>query len=490
MNNYVLNASHLFRYGTSFFIFIVDYLRVYECDQATYDFLKDLTATFKEGEILQLDDDEIVESLLESGLISQSEEELNMSEDIFEANYQDALCQSNKTHNIEQNAKNNVIVTNIVLELSNECNLNCIYCYGEGGSYGRKKELMSIETARKSVDLLFNNCGSLKEIHITFFGGEPLLNFSVLKETVAYCHELETKSDRHFTFSMTTNGTICNDEIEQFCIKNKVHVMLSIDGQKCIQDKQRPSCDGKSSFDKIIPNIERFKRINRGHLTARSTVCNPNYDFVETKTSLLSLGFTEVQMTLVDTNKASSLYVGSKNENECNELLVKGYEQLAFDYVVAVKREGKSNNKLFDSIIRALYFKNIRIAACGAGLRGFAIGTDEKIYPCHRYMGMDDYAVGTLDTGINYDSTLLYRHSSVFEKEGCKDCWARFLCGGGCSHISVTQENDVRKAPQLYCETYRKLYELVIFAYSELKKWNSDVFKKMLEKVDELAVVK
>ncbi len=490
MNNYILNASHLFCYETSFFAFIVGNLRVYECDRASYNFLKDLTDTFKEGDILHFDDDSIVEPLLESGLISQSEEELNVSEDVIKADKKGILYHSNSTYDDEQNVKNNVLITNIVLELSNDCNLNCIYCYGDGGSYGRKKELMSVETAKKSVDLLFNNCGSLKEIHITFFGGEPLLNFSVLKETVAYCHELEAKSDKHFKFSMTTNGTICNDEIEQFCIENKVHVMLSIDGSKCIQDKQRPSCDGQSSFDKIIPNIERFKKINRGHLTARSTVCNPNYDFVGTKNSLLSLGFTEVQMTLVDTNKASPLYVGSKSKNECNELLVKGYEQLAFDYVEAVKREGKSKNKLFDSIIRNLYFKNIRSTACGAGLRGFAIGTDEKIYPCHRYMGMDDYVVGTLETGIDYDATLLYRHSSVFEKEDCKDCWAKFLCGGGCSHTSVTQENDVRKAPQLYCETYRKLYELAIFAYSELKKWNSNVFKNMLEREDDLPVVK
>lgn len=485
MNNYILNPSHVFCYGDSRFIFIVGNLRVYECDPETYDFLKELTDTYKEGDVLPLDD-ELAETLLESGLISQIKESDGSSEN----ETKDQPVQAQNSDIAAEEDKPTVRITNIVLELSNDCNLNCIYCYGDGGSYGRKRELMSAETARKSVDMLFNNCGDLKEPHITFFGGEPLLNFSVLKDTVAYCRELESKSDKRFTFSMTTNGTICDDEIEEFCLKNKVHVMLSIDGPKCIQDKQRPACDGKSSFDKIIPNIERFKRINHGHLTARSTVCNPNFDFVGIKSSLLKLGFTEVQMSLVDTDKTSPLYAGSKSKDTYNEPLVKEYERLALDYIETVKKEGRSSNKLFDSIIRDLYFKNIRFTACGAGMRGFAIGTDEKIYPCHRYMGMDDYAVGTLDTGIDYEATLLYRHSNVFEKEDCKDCWARFLCGGGCSHISVTQENDVKKAPQLYCETYRKLYEIAIYTYSELKKWDDNVFRKMLEKAEDLPVVK
>ena len=485
MNNYILNPSHVFCYGDSRFIFIVGNLRVYECDPETYDFLKELTDTYKEGDVLPLDD-ELAETLLESGLISQIKESDGSSEN----ETKDQPVQAQNSDIAAEEDKPTVRITNIVLELSNDCNLNCIYCYGDGGSYGRKRELMSAETARKSVDMLFNNCGDLKEPHITFFGGEPLLNFSVLKDTVAYCRELESKSDKRFTFSMTTNGTICDDEIEEFCLKNKVHVMLSIDGPKCIQDKQRPACDGKSSFDKIIPNIERFKRINHGHLTARSTVCNPNFDFVGIKSSLLKLGFTEVQMSLVDTDKTSPLYAGSKSKDTYNEPLVKEYERLALDYIETVKKEGRSSNKLFDSIIRDLYFKNIRFTACGAGMRGFAIGTDEKIYPCHRYMGMDDYAVGTLDTGIDYEATLLYRHSNVFEKEDCKNCWARFLCGGGCSHISVTQENDVRKAPRLYCETYRKLYEIAIYTYSELKKWDDDVFRHMLEKVEDLPVVK
>lgn len=485
MNNYILNPSHVFCYGDSRFIFIVGNLRVYECDPETYNFLKELTDTYKEGDVLPLDD-ELAETLLESGLISQIKESDGSSEN----ETKDQPVQAQNSDIAAEEDKPAVRITNIVLELSNDCNLNCIYCYGDGGSYGRKRELMSAETARKSVDMLFNNCGDLKEPHITFFGGEPLLNFSVLKDTVAYCRELESKSDKRFTFSMTTNGTICDDEIEEFCLKNKVHVMLSIDGPKCIQDKQRPACDGKSSFDKIIPNIERFKRINHGHLTARSTVCNPNFDFVGIKSSLLKLGFTEVQMSLVDTDKTSPLYAGSKSKDTYNEPLVKEYERLALDYIETVKKEGRSSNKLFDSIIRDLYFKNIRFTACGAGMRGFAIGTDEKIYPCHRYMGMDDYAVGTLDTGIDYEATLLYRHSNVFEKEDCKDCWARFLCGGGCSHISVTQENDVRKAPRLYCETYRKLYEIAIYTYSELKKWDDDVFRHMLEKAEDLPVVK
>ena len=489
MSNYIMNPSHLFCYGESHFVFIVGNLRVYECDSETYDFLKELTDTYKEGDVLPLED-ELADTLLESGLVSQIKAAETESEVSSDAAKEDNTDRTNDNSEEVRDDKPFVRITNIVLELSNDCNLNCIYCYGDGGSYGRKRELMSAETARKAVDMLFNNCGDLKEPHVTFFGGEPLLNFGVLKETVAYCRELEANSDKHFTFSMTTNGTICNDEIEEFCLKNRVHVMLSIDGPKCVQDKQRPSCDGKSSFDKIVPNIERFKRINRGHLTARSTVCNPNYDFVGIKSSLLALGFTEVQMSLVDTDKSSPLYAGSKSKDTYNEPLVKEYERLALDYIETVKKEGKSSNKLFDSIIRDLYFKNIRFTACGAGMRGFAIGTDEKIYPCHRYMGMDDYAVGTLDTGIDFESTLLYRHSNVMEKEGCKECWAKFLCGGGCSHISVTQENDVRKAPQLYCETYRKLYEIAIFTYSQLKKWNEDVFRNMLEKAEDLPVVK
>lgn len=480
MKKYKLNLAHLFKYKGKNYLYVTNNSRAYQCDDSTYSYLLQLYSKHQIGqEIFINDEKDILPELIDSGVISDLRDYSKTT------NYlpnQDPLPPHKNIFEETYTSKKHVKVSNIVLELANDCNLNCVYCYGAGGGYGRKRELMSEHTALKAIRFLFENCEDVKQPHVTFFGGEPLLNFQVLKKVVEYCHTLERNTDKRFTFSITTNGTICNDEIEAFFISNKIHTMISIDGPQTIQDELRPSNDKKSSFEKIIKNIPRFKKANGGHLTARATICYPYINFVEIKESLLELGFTEVQMSLVDIHRDSPLFLGSFDNKHYNKELYKEYQELAEDYISSVKSCGKSNNRLFNSYIQDLYFKNMRSTACGAGIRGFAIGTDELIYPCHRYMGMQEYAVGTLTSGIDYAKTIVFRHSNVFEKEECKKCWAKFMCGGGCSHICVNQEKDIKKAPAAYCETYRKVYELAIYIYTELKQWDDDVFRKAFER--------
>lgn len=481
MKKYVINHVHLFKQRSRHFVFVTDNMLLFECNNETYNNISAFFMKHHTGDIVELNENDALVDAFVKAKVILSYDELNTIAKNENNNDVNALKRLSSEH---------IVVTNIVLELSNDCNLNCIYCYGSGGCYGRKRELMSTTTAKKAIDFLFNNCGRVKYPHITFFGGEPLLNYEVLKYCVEYCHTLELESDKTFTFSITTNGTICNDEIEKFFTENKIHVLLSIDGSKDIQDVNRPRQGGGGSYDLVLQNINRFKRINGGNLTARATICHPNYDFVDIKKSLLAIGFTQVQMSLVDVNSASTLFVGSK-DGTVNVDLINGYNALADDYINTIKTIGISDNKHFTSMLADFYFKNMRITGCGAGQRGFAIGTDELIYPCHRFMGMTEYSVGSLTNGIDRTKTLLYRHNNVIEKEDCQKCWAKFACAGSCSHICVTQENDIMKAPSMYCENFKALYEIVLFIYAELKEWDENVFRNMLEKANnELATIK
>lgn len=472
MAKYHIEEIHTFEYRGKKFVFFPLTLEIFTCNDETYGIIKSFYDKYKNciNNSIELCEDE-AQMYLEANLLRPiaAFKDCEQSEETNTCVLKPTSDQDRPT------------VSSIVLEMANDCNLNCLYCYGCGGTYGRKRELMSFDTAKKAVDFLFSNCGDVKHPHVTFFGGEPLLNFGVLKKIVLYCETLEQISDKKFFYSMTTNGTICNDEIARFLYDNNIHVMLSIDGPKNIQDKFRPTNSGKSSFDMVLPNINRFKNVNRGELTARATICSPMFQFVDIKNALLELGFTRVQMSLVDIERTSPLFAGSVEEGKPNERLLEGYMELADDYIKSIKESGISDNKLFHSMLRDLYFKNGKTSACAAGIRSFAIGTDEYIYPCHRYMGMKDYSVGTLSSGVDMDKVQFYRHSNVFEKEGCSNCWIRLLCGGHCSHTSVTQENDIKKAPKVYCESNRKLQEIILWVYSELKEWDETIFTKLFD---------
>ena len=478
MNNknkkHFLTELHLFKSGETCFAFLPRNLQLFEVDEDTYGKLEKLVAEAENNsDAIDCDD----EDLISAGFIYEGEEP---QEDPVKEGYYKAVE--------KQEDDGRIHITNTVLQIANDCNLNCIYCYGDGGSYGRERELMSFETAKKAIDFTVENSEGVENILIVFFGGEPLINFNIVKRTFDYCKSLEPETGKKFSFSMTTNGTILTDEIYDFIKDNKINVMISVDGGRDIQDKHRCYCDGRGSFDDVQKNIEKFKEARGGHLTARATVCRTDFRFKNIKDDLLAMGFTNAITSMVDTSEDSELFIGGEYSNE----VLEQYRILAADYVSSVKKGEKTLNHLLTHYLNALYFKKMKIRGCNAGESGIAVGTNGKIYPCHRFMGMDDNVIGTLEDGIDIPKRNEYRKANVLTKEECKDCWARYLCSGACSHTSVSHTGSVFHAPKCYCDIYKGVIEIVLHSYWELKNWDDDVFRKMMndeeKKINEQAI--
>ncbi|MBE6799065.1 MAG: radical SAM protein [Ruminococcaceae bacterium] len=459
-----LAEIHLFTLNGTCFAFMPCTLKLFELDHQTYNHLMQLSEKYGTRKPFVCRD----EALISSGLIYEADESQH---EIFKQTT--AAMSREHIANII-----NPPITNIVLQIANDCNLNCIYCYGDGGSYGRQRELMSLDTAKKAIDYMVTNSEGIDNLLVTFFGGEPLMNFDVVKGALNYCKSIERSTKKTFSFSMTTNGTILTDEIFDFIKDNKVSVMISMDGGEKLQNKHRCYCDGRGSFDDIKKNIERFKEARGGHLTARATVCRTDIRFKEIKDDLLALGFTNAVTSIVDTSEDSPLFVG----NEYTDSVLEQYQILADDYVKSTIQGKHVYNNLFSEVLNRLYFKIMKERSCNAGNNGLAIGTDGNLYPCHRFMGMPEYIIGDLEHGINETQRSNYRKATIYEKEDCKNCWCRYLCSGGCAHTAAVHGGDVFHAPECYCDLYKGLYEILLHTYWRLKEWDDDIFRKTLEK--------
>lgn len=458
----IFNECHFFAKDDKYFIFVVSNLRLYEVDKDSYEKIYDIY-----NNVIDADwdnDKEFEVELLEAEI-------LKSEKDADKTSQADESKPMINTDNYKLN------MSNIVLQVANDCNLNCKYCYGAGGTYNRVRELMTFETAKKAIDYFVANSGERKELFVIFFGGEPLMNFDLIKQVIHYCEALERSIEKKFKYSMTTNGTIFNDEIAEYIKKYNISVMMSMDGPKEIQDTYRCFADGRGSFDIIKNNIEKFKALRGGHLTVRSTICGPNIDMSSIKKSLLNLGFTNVVMSLVDADDQSPLVI----EKEQKEELISQYKQLAREFIDDIKAGKAPNNAFFLEELKKLYFKQTTIRACSAGLHGFAIGSDGNIYPCHRFMGMNDFIVGNLTDGINTETVLSYTRANVEEKEDCRHCWVRYLCGGACMNTCVTRGGGIMETPKNLCEIYQDLYEIILMIYADLKEWNDTYFREYLE---------
>ena len=460
-----LNETHLFEKNGVCFVFFPQNLLLFEVDENTYANIKELKEKYGTTSSFMSDD----EGLLEAGIIYEAEEP---RADLYKQGYEEYM----KDHPEDKIPP----ITNAVLQIANDCNLNCIYCYGDGGSYGRERELMTMDTAKKAIDLMVANSEGINELTVIFFGGEPLINFDVVKGTLEYCKSIEESCGKTFRYSMTTNGTIMNDEIYDFIKDNKVSVMISIDGGKELQNKHRCYCDGKGSFEDIQKNIERFKEARGGFLTARATVCSTDIRFKKIRDDLLALGFTNAVTSMVDTAEDSPLFIGG----DYTQRVLEQYEILAEDFIEAVINNKKQLNNIFSEKLNRLYFKKLKIRSCNAGYGGIAIGTDGNIYPCHRFMGMPEYIIGNLEEGIDEVARGGYREATIYTKEECKTCWARYLCSGACAHTSAVHGGDVFHAPTCYCDIYKGLDELALYAYWKLKEWDEDILRNKLEKAD------
>lgn len=453
MNTICLKPFHAFKVEDAYFMFIIDNMDFFEIEQDLFLKLQHCEQNTNYQFSYDEADTDMIEDFKECGIVCTDDSE------------KCSTCVS------QEERKG---LSGIVLQVSNDCNLNCLYCYGSGGCYSRQRELMDMETAKEAIDFLLRHREENKKLLVTFFGGEPLMNVPVIKGTIRYCREIEEETDVKFSYSMTTNGTIQNDEIMDIIKENRIHVMISMDGDKTLQDMYRPYVGGQGSYDRIVKNIEKFKEANGGKITARATLCKDEPRITKIKADLEQIGFDNAHVSVVDVPKDSALYVGEEEK----KVIAEEYLKIAKQYIENVKNKIQNQIPEFDGILHMLYHKYHMERSCGAQVHNCAIGTNGLVYPCQRFMGMDDYVTGSVHKMELKDFYI----PKVDEKDECKSCWAKYLCGGGCLYTCVSNQSDIYKAPIETCEISKWKYELIIYIYHQLKQLDSDIFKKLFEK--------
>jgi len=353
------------------------------------------------------------------------------------------------------------VVKALCLHVSHDCNLRCKYCFASMGNFGGKRSLMSSETARNAIDFLIDNSDGRKHLEIDFFGGEPLMNFDVVKDTVAYARSREDETGKKFRFTLTTNGVLLNDEIIRYINDNMDNVVLSIDGRKETNDRMRTRIDGSGSYDRILPLIRKVAESrNQDNYYVRGTFTRENLDFANDVIHLADLGFKQISVEPVVAAKDT----GYDLREEDLPVLFKEYERLALEYTK--RATGRDWFNFFHFMIDLSQGPCIskRLGGCGSGHEYLAVTPEGDIYPCHQFVGMSDFKMGNVNTG-KFDAKLqeVFKNANIYAKEDCMKCWARFYCSGGCAANAFQFNNDINKPYKIGCELERKRVECALW---------------------------
>lgn len=376
------------------------------------------------------------------------------TEDIYE----------NYIHDIVEAKK--PVVKALCLHIAHDCNLACRYCFAEEGEYHGRRALMSFEVGKKALDFLVANSGSREHLEVDFFGGEPLLNWKVVKQLVEYGRSLEEANHKKFRFTLTTNGVLLNDEIMEFCNREMSNVVLSLDGRKEINDKMRPFRNGSGSYDMIVSKFQKFAE-SRGQKNyyVRGTFTRNNLDFADDVIHYADLGFQQMSMEPVVADPAEDYAI---REEDIPQIL-KEYDKLALEYIKR-KKDGRGFNFfhfMLDLTAGPCVAK--RLAGCGSGTEYLAVTPWGDLYPCHQFVGNEKFLLGNVDTGIvNTDIRDEFKLCNVYAKETCKDCFARFYCSGGCSANAYNFSGSINGAYEIGCEMQKKRIECAIMIKAAL----------------------
>ncbi|MCM1314467.1 MAG: thioether cross-link-forming SCIFF peptide maturase [Muribaculaceae bacterium] len=345
------------------------------------------------------------------------------------------------------------------LNIAHDCNLRCKYCFASTGDFGKGRKLMSFETGKHAIDFLLEKSGDRQNLELDFFGGEPLMNFEVVKQIVKYARSREKEFNKKFRFTITTNGILLDDDKIDFINREMSNVVLSIDGRKEVNDFMRPRVDGTGSYDKILP---AFKKLVDGRgdkeYYVRGTFTNHNLDFSDDVFALYNAGFDQISIEPV---------VGDSDEYALTEKdlpeVFSEYERLG-KRIIENEKSGKKFNFfhfMIDLDQGPCAIKRLR--GCGCGNDYVAITPDGDIFPCHQFVGIDEYKMGNIDEGtFNQDMKDDFAKAHVYTKPECTKCWAKFYCSGGCNANNYQYMGDIRTAHKLSCQLEKKRLECAI----------------------------
>ncbi len=353
------------------------------------------------------------------------------------------------------------VVKALCLHIAHDCNLKCEYCFAEEGEYhGGKRSLMSAEVGKKALDLLMEKSGTRKNLEVDLFGGEPFVNFDVVKEIVDYGRELEKTTNKRFRFTMTTNGTLFTDESIDYITKNMSNIVLSIDGRKEVNDRVRYDYNNKGTYDKIVDKFQKVAELrNQTNYYVRGTFTRYNLDFAKDVMHLADLGFKQISVEPVVTDIERPYSI----RQEDLPVIFKEYETLA-NHIIKSREEGKWFN-FFHFMIDLNHGPCIikRVVGCGAGSEYLAVTPEGDLYPCHQFVGMEDYLLGDVYKGVvNEVTTTEFSACNIYAKDECRKCWNKFYCSGGCSANAKQQNDDIYKPYEIGCEMQKKRTECAL----------------------------
>ena len=367
---------------------------------------------------------------------------------------------------IEDFKKRPTVVKALCLHIAHDCNLACQYCFAEEGEYHGRRALMSFEVGKKALDFLIANSGSRRNLEVDFFGGEPLMNWQVVKDLVRYGREQEKIHNKNFRFTLTTNGVLLNDEVMDFCNREMGNVVLSMDGRKEVHDKMRPFRNGKGSYDLIVPKFQKFAESrDQQRYYVRGTFTHHNLDFSEDVLHYADLGFKQVSMEPVVAPPEADYAIREEDVPKiCEE-----YDRLAKE-MIKREKEGRGFNFfhfMIDLSGGPCVYK--RLSGCGSGTEYLAVTPWGDFYPCHQFVGNEKFLLGNVDTGIvNTEIQDEFKCCNVYAKEKCQKCFARFYCSGGCAANSYNFHGSINDAYDIGCELERKRVECAIMIKAAL----------------------
>ena len=352
------------------------------------------------------------------------------------------------------------VVKALCLHIAHTCNLNCDYCFASQGKYHGERAVMSFEVGKRALDFLVENSGSRRNLEVDFFGGEPLMNFDVVKELVAYARSIEKEKNKNFRFTLTTNGVLIDDDVIDFANREMSNVVLSLDGRREIHDRHRVDYAGNGSWERIVPKFQRLVESRGGkNYYMRGTFTHENPDFLEDIKVMLDLGFNELSMEPVVCAEGDP----AELTREDLPIVLDQYEKLA-ELMIEREREGRPftfYHYMIDLTGGPCIYK--RISGCGSGTEYMAVTPWGDLYPCHQFVGEEKYKLGDIYEGVtNTAAQCEFSECNVYARPECRDCWARLYCSGGCAANAYHSTGSVKGVYKYGCELFKKRMECAI----------------------------
>lgn len=444
---------HKFKWGNTNFVMDANSGAVHVVDDVSYDILDYINGVF-----LDYTEDYVVKKLENK----YPKDEIRESyKELLELYKNEKLFSKDTYENLATPEKLSSPIKSVCLNVAHDCNLRCKYCFASEGKFGcGKRELMPPETAKKAIDFLIQKSGNIRNLELDFFGGEPLLNWNVVTETVKYARSLEKKYNKNFRFTLTTNGMLLNDEKIDFINKEIYDVVLSLDGRKETNDRFRIGKNKQGSYDLIVPKFQKLvsKRGSKQYYV-RGTYTKKNLDFSSDLMHLYSLGFKSLSLEPVICAENFEYCI---TDDEMPKVLEE-YE-LACSKLIELKKSGKYIS-FFNFNINLSKGPCVvkRLKGCGCGNDYVAITPNGDIFACHQFVGEEKFKMGNVNSGA-FDENLKLKFvgSHIYNKEECRDCWAKFYCTGGCASKNYFKNNDIMIPFDINCRLQKKKIECAV----------------------------